>query len=182
MAPAEVAAGAASVEVAAGAQDQNMSPAEVAAGSASVEVAADADPVKNQDPEADGGPNYGLAPTDPVAPPMSVGQLQQQNEPTEAETVAQGWCEIESCVRGRNRDHPHRRWQDQDEGYPIRVVQCDYFFFKAVKEDIICKAISAIDSVYNRTMALECAFKGLNDEGGRRRSSQQVEVRSDDFR
>ena len=34
---------------------------------------------KSQDPEADGGPDdkLSLAPTDPVAPPMSVGQLQQ---------------------------------------------------------------------------------------------------------
>ena len=33
---------------------------------------------------------------------------------------------------------------------------------KSEKEDIMCKAISAIDSVYNRTMALECEFKGLS--------------------
>ena len=86
--------------------DQEMAPAEVAAGAASVEVAAGADPSKNQDPEADGGLNDGLAPTDPVAPPMSVGQLQQPNEPTEAERLAHNrthipfadWCE--SCVRG----------------------------------------------------------------------------------
>ena len=76
MAPAEVAAGAASVEVAAGA-DQERAPAEVAAGAPSVEVAADADPAENQDSEADGGPNDGLAPTDPVAPPMSVGRARK---------------------------------------------------------------------------------------------------------
>ena len=52
--------------------------------------------------------------------------------------------------------------QDQDEGNPIPVVQCDCFFFKSEKDDIMCKAISAIDSVYNRTMALECEFKGLS--------------------
>ena len=46
-----------------------MAPAEEAAGAASVEVAAGADPANNQDPEADGGLNDGLAPTDPVAPP-----------------------------------------------------------------------------------------------------------------
>ena len=28
----------------------------------------------------------------------------------------------------------------------------------------MCKAISAIDSEYNRTMALECEFKGLSDQ------------------
>ena len=56
--------------------DQEMVPAEVAAGAASVEVAAGADPANNQDPEADGGLNDGLAPTDPVAPPMSVGRRQ----------------------------------------------------------------------------------------------------------
>ena len=55
---------------------------------------------KSKDPEADGGPDdtFSLAPTDPEAPPMSVGQRPQQNEPTEAERLAQGWCE--SCVRG----------------------------------------------------------------------------------
>ena len=134
-----------------------------------VEVAAGADPANNQDPEADGGLNDGLAPTDPVAPPMSVGR-QQPNEPTGAERLAHnrthipyaGWCE--SCVRGRARDDPHRAWQDQDEGNPLPVVQCDYFFFKAEKEDIMCKAISAIDSVYNRTMALECEVLDLSDQ------------------
>ena len=68
------------------------------------------------------------------------------------------------CVRGRGRDDPHRARQDHVEGNPIPVVQCDYFFFKAEKEDIMCKAISAIDSVNNRTMALECEFKGLSDQ------------------
>ena len=28
----------------------------------------------------------------------------------------------------------------------------------------MCKTISAIDSVFNRTMALECEFKGLSDQ------------------
>ena len=120
MTPAEVAGGAASVEVAAGA-DQEMAPAEEGAG---------ADPANDQDPEADGGLNDGLAPTDPVAPPMSVGR-RQPNEPTEAERLAHNrthipladWCE--SCVRGRSRDDPHRARQDQDEGNPLPVVQCD---------------------------------------------------------
>ena len=54
-----------------------------------------------------------------------------KNEPTEAERVAQGWCE--SCVRGRGGCVRERGraacvdaaritltegWQDQDEGYP----------------------------------------------------------------
>ena len=153
--------------------DQEMAPAEEAAGAdqemAPVEVAAGADPANDRDPEADGGMNDGLAPTDPVAPPMSVGRA-QPNEPTEAERLAHNrthipfadWCE--SCVRGRGRDDPHRVRQDQDQGDPLPVVQCDYFFFKVEKEDIMCKAISAIDSVYNRTMALECEFKGLSDQ------------------
>ena len=149
--------------------DQERAPAEVAAGATSVEVAADADPANNQDPEADGGLNDGLAPTDPVAPPMSVGR-RQPNEPTEAERLAHNrthipfadWCE--SCVRGRGRDDPHRARQDHVEGDPIPVVQSHYFFFKAEKEDILCKAISAIDSENNRTMALECEFKGLSDQ------------------
>ena len=54
-----MAAGAASVGVAAGADQE----------SASAEVAADAEPAENQDPEADG-----LQPTDPEAPPILVGR------------------------------------------------------------------------------------------------------------
>ena len=77
-------------------------------------------PAKNQDPEADGGPNdnVSLAPADPKAPPISVG-CAQSIEPTVAEKIAQGWCERSclrgrsGCVRGRGRDHPHRRRQDQ---------------------------------------------------------------------
>ena len=51
---------------------------------------------KSQDPEADGGPDdkLSLAPTDPEAPPSTVGG----DRPTEAERLAQSWCE--SCVRG----------------------------------------------------------------------------------
>ena len=65
--------------------------AKVADGAASVEVAADGDPANNQSPEADGwsNDNVSLAPTDPKGPPMSVGQWAQQNEPTEAEKIAQ---------------------------------------------------------------------------------------------
>ena len=70
---AQVVVGVASVKVAAGVV-QEISPAEVAAGAPSVEVAADAYLAKNQDPEADGGSDdkFSLAPTDPVVPPMSV--------------------------------------------------------------------------------------------------------------
>ena len=149
--------------------DEEMAPAEEAAGEAPVDVAADADPANDpDDPEADDGLNDGLAPTDPVAPPISVGR-RQPNETTEAERLAHNrtlipyadWCE--SCVLGRGRDDPHRR-QDLEEGNPMPIDQCDYFFFKAEKDDILCKAIGAIDSVYNRTMALECEFKGLSDQ------------------
>ena len=48
--------------------------------------------------------------------------------------------------------------QDHDEGDP------NEFFFKAVKKDIMYRAISAKDSVYNRTMTLKYEFKGVNDE------------------
>ena len=150
--------------------DEEKAPAEEAAGAAPVDVAADADPANDQDdPEADGwsNDNVSLAPTDPKGPPISVG-CAQSIEPTVVETIAQGWCEScvrgrGGCVRGRSRDDPHRR-QDLEEGNPMPIVQCDYFFFKAEKEDILRKAIGAIDSVYNRTMALECEFKGLSDQ------------------
>ena len=76
-----------------------------------------------KDPEADGGLNDSLAPTDPVAPPMSVGR-RQPNEPTETERLAHNrthipfadWCE--SCVRGRGRDDPHRARQGPCGGKP----------------------------------------------------------------
>ena len=97
---------------------------------------------------------------------MSVGR-RQPNEPTEAERLAHNrthipfadWCE--SCVRGRGRDDPHRARQDHVEETPI---QFNATISSSEKEDILCKAISAIDSVYNRTMALECEFKGLSDQ------------------
>ena len=92
-------AGVAPVKVAAGAV-QEISPAEVAAGAPSVEVAAGADPANNQDPEADGGPDdkFSLAPTDPVVPPMSVGRANQICRLWQRE-LHKVWCE--SCVRGR---------------------------------------------------------------------------------
>ena len=76
---------------------------------------------------------YGSAPTDPEAPPMPVGR--GRNDPTEAERIAQGWCN-ESCVRGRGgcvcgrgraacvdvAGIPHRRWQDQMRD---KSIQCD---------------------------------------------------------
>ena len=149
--------------------DEEMAPAEEAAGAAPVDVATDANPANNQSPEADGwsNDNVSLAPTDPKGPPISVG-CAQSIEPTVVETIAQGWYEScvrgrGGCVRGRSRDDPHRR-QDLEEGNPMPIVQCDNFFFKLEKEDILCKAVSAIDSVYNRTMALECEFKGLSDQ------------------
>ena len=95
---AEVVAGIASAKVAAGA-GQEISPAEVAAGAPSVEVAADAYPAKNIKTQRQ------------MAGQMtsSVWHLLTQwhrrcqsdscsnkNEPTEAERIAQGWCE--SCV------------------------------------------------------------------------------------
>ena len=40
----------------------------------------------------------------------------------------------------------------------------------------LCKAISAIDSVYNRTMALECEFKGLSDQAVPKYLPQVVRV------
>ena len=103
--------------------------AKVADGAASVEVAADGNPANNQSPEADGwsNDNVSLAPTDPKGPPMSVGQWAQQNEPTEAEKIAQvgatkatrAWTRRlrawtwPDCVRRCGRGDPHRRRQDQ---------------------------------------------------------------------
>ena len=71
-------AGVASVKVAAGA-GQAISPAEVAAGVPLVEVAAVAYPAKIKTHRQMAGQMTSsvLAPTDPVAPPMSIGRANQ---------------------------------------------------------------------------------------------------------
>ena len=104
----------------------------VADGATSVEVAADADPTNSQGPEADARPNdsVSLAPTDPEAPPTSVG-CAQSIEPTVAENIAQGWCEScvhgrGGCVRRRGRDHPHKRRQDQMRDTQHKSFSADY--------------------------------------------------------
>ena len=87
--------------------------------------------------------------------------------------MAQGWCNKScvrgcgGCVRGRGRAAcvdvagiPHRRWQDRLRD---KSIQCDYFFFNVVKEDIKCIEISSIDAVHNRTMTLAYELKGVND-------------------
>ena len=54
--------------------DQKKAPAEVAAGAASVEVAAGADPADKSRPRGRWLAEYGSAPTDPEAPPISVAR------------------------------------------------------------------------------------------------------------
>ena len=101
--------GAASAKVAAGA-GQQISPAEVAAGAPSVEVAADAYPAEKSRPRGRWLAEYGSAPTDPEAPPIwlnttmsdqpdttSVGRA-QPHEPTEAERNAQVGATRAACV------------------------------------------------------------------------------------
>ena len=157
-----------------------ISPAEVAAGAPSVEVAADAYLAKNQDPEADGGPDdkFSLAPTDPEAPPMSVGQWAQQNEPTVAERIAQGWCEScvrgrGGCVRGRGRDHPHEV-AGLDEGYPILASFKRLFLLQSGEGGHQVQKQLARSKLHDGAGS---EFKGVSSRfGGRRRSSQQVEV------
>ena len=92
---------------------------------------------KSQDQEADGGPDdkFSLAPTDPVAPPMSVGQLQQISRLRRREKLhrlvqrkLRAWTRRlrawtwPGCVRRRGRDYPRRRWQDQMRD---KSFQCD---------------------------------------------------------
>ena len=83
-----------------------------------------------QDPEADGGPDdkFSLAPTDPVATQMSVGQLQQISRLRRREKLhrlvqrkLRAWT-WPGCVRKRGRDYPRRRWQDQMRD---KSFQCD---------------------------------------------------------
>ena len=113
--------------------------------------------IKNQDPEADGWPEFvfGNLLTQRHRRYQSDAHNQLSRRRRENCT---GWCESDCCVRGRGRDHPHRVRQDHDEGDP------DDFFFKAVKEDLMYRAISANDSVYNRTMTLKYKFIDVNDE------------------
>ena len=109
-----MAAGAASVEVAADAESHKKAPAKVA-GAPSVEVAADAScrKVKTQRQRR---------------PPSTVGQLQQISRLRRRENCT-GWC-YDCCVRGRGRNAcvdvagiPHRRWQDRMRD---KSIQCDY--------------------------------------------------------
>ena len=124
-------AGTASVEVAAGA-GQERSPAEVAAGAPSVEVAADAYParkIKTQRQmvgqmtssvwhlltqrhrrcQSDSGPN-------------KMSRLRRRDLHRLVQRKLRAWMRRlraltwPGCVRRRGRNLPHRRWQDQDEG------------------------------------------------------------------
>ena len=54
---------------------------------------------KSQDPEADGGLNNRSGTCRPRGTAEYSRMRPQSNVPTEAERLAQGWCE--SCVRGR---------------------------------------------------------------------------------
>ena len=135
-ASAKVVVGAASAKVAAGA-GQETSPAEMAAGAPSVEVAADAYPAEKSRPRGRWLAEYGSAPTDPEAPPIwlnttmsdqpdtiSVGRA-QPHEPTEAERIAQVGATRAACEdavaayvdvarillqRGEEGHHMLRRW------------------------------------------------------------------------
>ena len=117
----------------------------MADGAASAEVAADADPAENRDPEADCWLNT-------VQHLLTQRHRRCQSDASdkiirpEAEKMAQGWCNKScvrgcgGCVRGRGRAAcvdvagiPHRRWQDRLRD---KSIQCDYFFFNGVKEDI----------------------------------------------
>ena len=82
--------------------------AQVADGAASVEVAADGNPANNQSPEADGwsNDNVSLAPTDPKGPPMSVGQWAQQMRRRKLHRLVRRKLHVRGrggCVRGRGR-------------------------------------------------------------------------------
>ena len=68
---------------------------------------------------------------------------------------------IGGCVRGRGRDHSHRRWQGWIRDTQYWRVSNDYFSFKVVKEDIKCKS-NLRDR--NLMMALECEFKGVSSK------------------
>ena len=89
----------------------------MADGAASV-VAAECTSCQKSRPEADGGPddNVSLAPSDPEAPPTSVG-CAQSIEPTEPRRKLRAWTWPGS--------HSQKA-AGPDEGYPIMVVQCDY--------------------------------------------------------
>ena len=92
---------------------------------------------KSKDPEADGGPDdkFSLAPSDPEAPPISVGRAGNLMSRRRRRENCTGWCN-ESCVRGRGGcasrrgrtacvdvvGIPHRRWQDRMRD---KSIQCD---------------------------------------------------------
>ena len=72
----------------------------------------------------------------------------------------QPWCSV--CVRGRGRDDPHRKQTQIEEKVPD--VQIDYFFLKTQAEEKVVPCLSAVDSVYGRTMAVQCEQKGRGDK------------------
>ena len=70
------------------------------------------------------------------------------------------WCD--DCVRGRSPDDPH---PSKSEKSPLPVIQIDYFFVRTDQDMILAKGLSAVDSVYGRTLAVDCQQKGAGDKG-----------------
>jgi hypothetical protein len=69
------------------------------------------------------------------------------------------WCD--DCARGRCPDDPH---PSKSEKSPLPVIQIDYFFVRTDQDMILAKGLSAIDSVYGRTLAVDCQQKGASDK------------------
>ena len=108
----------------------------------------------------------GLVPSD-VAAPEARG-VKAPEEPTPEQRDRHylthipfaPWCD--ECVRGRAADDPH---PTQVEKSPLPVIQIDYFFVRTDQDRILAKGLSAIDSVYGRTLAVDCQQKGASDKG-----------------
>ena len=100
-------------------------------------------------------------------PEVSVSDVPAPKEPSPEEREWHNllhvpfapWCDI--CVRARGHDDAHRTVQEKR---PVPDVQVDYFFVKADPEESLATGLSAIDSVYGRTLAVECETKGPEDK------------------
>ena len=111
-----MAEGAASAKVAAGAGQEKI-PAEVAAGAPSVEVAADADPAEYQDPRGRWLAEYGSAPTDPEAPPIRLNTTMSD----QPDTISVGRADARNLMSRLRRRELHRLVQRELRAWTRRL-------------------------------------------------------------
>ena len=104
-------------------------------------------------------------PVEPAVRPEAT-VMTAPKEPTRAEREAHealhcpyaAWCA--DCVGGRGLDDRHERIKEV-EGVP--VIQIDYMFGKAHRDERVHPVMNAIDNVYHCTASVWCEAKGGGD-------------------